>query len=184
MVPRRLEVSPVSRALRGLPKCLRCPLMADSIDRFPAAGGFAGRAHGAVRFKASLPRAAGGRIKRKDLGDGLVHRVAHEVARAITWDAERTGATGFTSYIAAAAWRFSLPLLNARRRRVRNRLFIRISSACVQAPCSSPGSLGAALLFLCGGRPRGRPLALAMRRLRRRGSFRCNSATLRSEVAN
>ena len=59
----------------------------------------------------------------KDLGDGLVHRVAHEVARAITWDAERTGATGFTSYIAAAAWQFSLPLLNARRRRVRNRLF-------------------------------------------------------------
>ena len=123
-------------------------------------------------------------LRGKDLGDGLVHRVAHEVARAITWDAERTGATGFTSYIAAAAWRFSLPLLNARRRRVRNRLFIRISSACVPAPCSSPGSLGAALLFLCGGRPRGRPLALAMRRLRRRGSFRCNSATLRSEVAN
>jgi hypothetical protein len=26
----------------------------------------------------------------KDLGDGLVHRVAYEVARSITWDAGRT----------------------------------------------------------------------------------------------
>jgi len=32
-------------------------------------------------------------LRGKDLGDGLVHRVAYEVARAITWDAERTGAT-------------------------------------------------------------------------------------------
>lgn len=30
----------------------------------------------------------------KDLGDGLVHRVAYEVARAITWDAGRTAMTG------------------------------------------------------------------------------------------
>ena len=30
----------------------------------------------------------------KDLGDGVVHGVACSVARAITWDAERTGATG------------------------------------------------------------------------------------------
>src|SRR5262249_39902350 len=27
----------------------------------------------------------------KDLGDGVVHRVAYSVARAITWNAERTG---------------------------------------------------------------------------------------------
>jgi hypothetical protein len=49
----------------------------------------------------------------KDLGDGVVHRVAYSVARPITWDAERTGATvrlaRFASYVAAAAWRFSLP---------------------------------------------------------------------------
>jgi len=30
------------------------------------------------------------RLRGKDLGDGLVHRVAYEVARSITWDAGRT----------------------------------------------------------------------------------------------
>ena len=30
-------------------------------------------------------------LRRKDLGDGLVHRVAYQVARSITWDAGRTG---------------------------------------------------------------------------------------------
>jgi hypothetical protein len=34
------------------------------------------------------------RLRGKDIGDGLVHRVAYEVARAITWDAERTVAVG------------------------------------------------------------------------------------------
>jgi hypothetical protein len=29
-------------------------------------------------------------LRGKDLGDGLVRRVAYEVARAITWDAGRT----------------------------------------------------------------------------------------------
>ena len=29
-----------------------------------------------------------------DLGDGLFHRVAYEVAREITWDAGRTAAVG------------------------------------------------------------------------------------------
>ena len=33
------------------------------------------------------------RLRGKDLGDGLVHRVAYEVARSITWD-ERTAAVG------------------------------------------------------------------------------------------
>jgi len=33
-------------------------------------------------------------LQGKPLGDGLVHRVAYNVARAITWDAERTAATG------------------------------------------------------------------------------------------
>ena len=33
-------------------------------------------------------------LRGKNLGDGLVHRVAYEVARTITWDAERTAATG------------------------------------------------------------------------------------------
>jgi hypothetical protein len=28
-------------------------------------------------------------LRGKDLGDGLVHRVAYEVARSITWDAGR-----------------------------------------------------------------------------------------------
>jgi hypothetical protein len=28
-------------------------------------------------------------LRGKDLGDGLVHRIAYEVARAITWDAGR-----------------------------------------------------------------------------------------------
>jgi hypothetical protein len=32
-------------------------------------------------------------LQGKPLGDGLVHRVAYNVARAITWDAE-TAATG------------------------------------------------------------------------------------------
>jgi hypothetical protein len=32
-------------------------------------------------------------LRGKDLGDGLVHRVAYEVARTIAWDAERTAAT-------------------------------------------------------------------------------------------
>ena len=33
-------------------------------------------------------------LRGKDLGDGLVHRVAYEVARAITWDSEQTAAVG------------------------------------------------------------------------------------------
>ena len=33
-------------------------------------------------------------LQGKPLGDALVHRVAYNVARAITWDAERTVATG------------------------------------------------------------------------------------------
>jgi hypothetical protein len=33
-------------------------------------------------------------LQGKPLGDGLVHRVAYNVARAITWDAERTAAAG------------------------------------------------------------------------------------------
>ena len=33
-------------------------------------------------------------LQGKPLGDGLVHRVAYNVARAITWDVERTAATG------------------------------------------------------------------------------------------
>ena len=33
-------------------------------------------------------------LQGKPLGDGLVHRVAYNVPRAITWDAERTAATG------------------------------------------------------------------------------------------
>jgi hypothetical protein len=31
-------------------------------------------------------------LRGKDLGDGLVHRIAHEVARSITWDVGRTAA--------------------------------------------------------------------------------------------
>jgi hypothetical protein len=34
------------------------------------------------------------RLRGQDLGDGLVHRVAYEVARSITWDSERTAAVG------------------------------------------------------------------------------------------
>ena len=34
------------------------------------------------------------RLRGKDLGDGLVHRVSYEEARAITWDSERTAAVG------------------------------------------------------------------------------------------
>ena len=30
-----------------------------------------------------------------DLGDGLVHRVAYEIARTIAWDAERSAVTAF-----------------------------------------------------------------------------------------
>jgi hypothetical protein len=33
-------------------------------------------------------------VEGRPRGDGLVHRVAYNVARAITWDAERTAATG------------------------------------------------------------------------------------------
>jgi hypothetical protein len=34
-------------------------------------------------------------LRGQDLGDGLVHRVAHDVARRISWDAERlTAAVG------------------------------------------------------------------------------------------
>ena len=55
---------------------------ADSIDRFPAAGGFAGRAHGAVRFKAAFLEQLAVELRNKALGD--VRRVAYEVARAIT----------------------------------------------------------------------------------------------------
>jgi hypothetical protein len=33
-------------------------------------------------------------LQDKPLGDGLVHRVAYNVARAITWDAERAAKTG------------------------------------------------------------------------------------------
>ena len=56
-------------------------------------------------------------LQGKPLGDGLVHRVAYNVARAITWDAERTAATGEARwrplsgvYVAVAARRrFSFP---------------------------------------------------------------------------
>jgi hypothetical protein len=34
------------------------------------------------------------RLRGQDLGDGLVHRVAYEVARSITWDSERTAEVG------------------------------------------------------------------------------------------
>jgi hypothetical protein len=40
-----------------------------------------------------LERVAAG-LQGMPLGDGLVHRVVYNVARAITWDAERTAATG------------------------------------------------------------------------------------------
>jgi hypothetical protein len=33
-------------------------------------------------------------LQGKPLGDGVMFRVAHSVARAITWDAERAAATG------------------------------------------------------------------------------------------
>jgi hypothetical protein len=33
-------------------------------------------------------------LRGKDLGDGLVHRIAYEVARSITWDADRRAAVG------------------------------------------------------------------------------------------
>jgi hypothetical protein len=33
-------------------------------------------------------------LRGKDIGDGLVHRIAYAVARTITWDAERTAAVG------------------------------------------------------------------------------------------
>ena len=33
-------------------------------------------------------------LRSKIIGDGTVHRVAYEVARSITWDAERTAAVG------------------------------------------------------------------------------------------
>lgn len=33
-------------------------------------------------------------LRGKALGDGLVHRVAHRVAREVTWDAERSAAVG------------------------------------------------------------------------------------------
>jgi len=33
-------------------------------------------------------------LRGKNLGDGLVHRVAHRVAREVAWDAERTAAVG------------------------------------------------------------------------------------------
>ena len=36
------------------------------------------------------------RLRDKDLGDGLVHRIAYEVARTITWDAGRV-AVGWPS---------------------------------------------------------------------------------------
>jgi hypothetical protein len=35
-------------------------------------------------------------LQGKPLGDGLVHRVAYQVACTIAWDAERTAATGYT----------------------------------------------------------------------------------------
>jgi hypothetical protein len=34
------------------------------------------------------------RLRGQDLGDGLVHRVAYEVARLMVWDIERTVAVG------------------------------------------------------------------------------------------
>src|SRR6516162_8958939 len=42
-------------------------------------------------LRPGLPRAGlAAELRRKDLGDGLVHRVAYQVARSITWDAGRT----------------------------------------------------------------------------------------------
>ena len=32
-------------------------------------------------------------LRDKDLGDGLVRRVAYEIARSVAWDAERAAAT-------------------------------------------------------------------------------------------
>ena len=43
---------------------------------------------GAARSTRRLPPAGG--LRGKDLGDVLVHRVAYEVARTITWDVGRT----------------------------------------------------------------------------------------------
>jgi hypothetical protein len=34
------------------------------------------------------------KLRGKDLGDGLVRRIAYDVARVIAWDAGRTAATG------------------------------------------------------------------------------------------
>jgi hypothetical protein len=56
-------------------------------------------------------------LQGKPLGDGLVHRVAYNVARAITWDAERTAATGrwrpLSGVYVAVAEHHGLPLVAA-----------------------------------------------------------------------
>jgi hypothetical protein len=44
----------------------------------------------------AVPERVAARLRNKDLGDGLVHRIAYEVARTITWDAGRV-AVGWPS---------------------------------------------------------------------------------------
>jgi len=59
----------------------------NSADCFSVARAFTGGADGAARSTDQQVRSSS---KAKDLGDGLVHRVAYEVARTITWNAGRT----------------------------------------------------------------------------------------------
>src|SRR5262245_26626712 len=61
----------------------RPPMKHDSVRRPPSSSfrlGFAGGAHGAVRFKSFLEQLAVG-LRDKALGDGLVHRVVRIVSR-------------------------------------------------------------------------------------------------------
>jgi hypothetical protein len=46
---------------------------------------------------AFLTRVAAELRGKDDLGDGLVHRVAYEIARTIAWDAERPAMTALPS---------------------------------------------------------------------------------------
>jgi len=51
-----------------------------------ASGGLAARGS---RVKQAFLERVAAELRGKDLGDGLVHRIAYEVARSITWNAGR-----------------------------------------------------------------------------------------------
>ena len=104
-VDEKSQIQALDRTQPGLPiKKGRCQTMTHDYKRHGTTTLFAalnvlegkiiGRCMQRHRHAVSFSSGLADELQDEPLGDGLVHRVAYNVARAITWDAERTAAAG------------------------------------------------------------------------------------------